>query len=127
MSKAEVERQLAARAKQHFEESQAQTHRFMQVLCEYEVYTRTFQLDLAEAAILWAVASLVGNDRRGECKANFVAFIDMMYCATEDAEKTYSKSKRDEMFDAAQTVQETPNPRCRRSSSRIHSATEPFR
>lgn len=72
--------------------SDKQLHRLFQVLHEYFFYTPDFQLDLAEAAIRWGFAALASHDRRAECKSCFYACADMMYVATDEAEKTLSES-----------------------------------
>ena len=102
----EVGQKIAGQINRGLETSQNQRHRLTQVLDEFVLYTRDFQLDLAEAAIVWAMAALASNKRRDECKSNLHAIADIMYVSTSDAEKTLSTSDRQQIVVAATAVQQ---------------------
>jgi len=69
--KTDAVRELAARVNRSIETSDTQLHRASRVLNEYVCYTHDFQLDLADAAIVWAFSALASHARRSECKSNF--------------------------------------------------------
>src|SRR5690606_32289339 len=98
-------RQMAGQLNRRLETSETQVHRLTEVLNEYFFYTRNFQLDLAEAAIIWAIVALASHERRDECESNLHAICDIMYTSTEDAEKTLSDSNRQQIMVAATAVQ----------------------
>ncbi len=94
MMETEVGKRLAGQVNRGLEASDTRTHRLNQVLKEYLLFERNGQLDLAEAAIVWAMASLAMHPRRSECESNLHAFSDIMYTSTDDAEHTQSESER---------------------------------
>lgn len=108
--KTDAGRQIADRVNRHRETSETQLHRLTQVLNEYPFYTRNFQLNLADAAIVWAMAALASHERRDECKSNLHAISDIMYASTEDAERTLSESERQQVVIAATAVHEHLTP-----------------
>jgi hypothetical protein len=91
-------------------ESQQRLDRTTAVLNEIILYERYMQLDLAEAAILLAIATLADVTDRDACETNFHAIVDMMFASTEPAEKTLDKAAREALYaDAAKKqTQELP-------------------
>jgi hypothetical protein len=102
--KTEVGRELAGRLNRNLETSDTQLHRLTQVLDEYIFYIRDLQLDLADAAIVYAFSGLASHGRRDECKSNLHALADLMYVATEDAINTLTESDRQQIAVAAAAV-----------------------
>lgn len=102
----EAMRGLAGRINRNLDTSDTQLHRLTQVLNEYFFYTRDFQLDLAEAAIIWAIASLASHERRAECESNLHALSDIMYVSTDDAGNTLNESEKTQIVVAATAVWE---------------------
>lgn len=91
-------------------ESRQRLDRIKAVLDEIIFYERHMQLDLAESAILLAIASLANVDDRDACEVNLHATVDMMFASTEPAEKSLDESARKAIYaDASRTqMQELP-------------------
>lgn len=104
--KTEAGREMADRLNRTLETTETQHHRLMQVLNEYFLYTDVYQRDLAEAAAMWAFATLAVDERRDECQSYFYAYVDWMYTITEDAKKTLNDSQREQIAVAADAVQQ---------------------
>ncbi|MCH2200217.1 MAG: hypothetical protein MK081_15705 [Flavobacteriales bacterium] len=67
---------------------------------------RDIQLDLAEEAICMTFSRLASHERRKEVKDYMHALVDVMYTSTDDAQKTHSKSEREQISVAAYAVRE---------------------
>ncbi|MBL4883908.1 MAG: hypothetical protein JKY95_05160 [Planctomycetaceae bacterium] len=106
----EAGRKLAGRINRNVETSDTQLDRLSQVLNEYYFYLHDFQLNLTDAAIVWAYAALASHDRRKECESNLHAPSDIMYTSTADGEKTLSESDRQQLVVAATAVQQHLEP-----------------
>lgn len=109
--KTEAGKKIAGDVNRSLETSETQQHRLKQVLDEFLFYTRDFQLDLAEAAIIWQLAAIASHGRRNECKSNLYAICDLMYVSTRDAEQSLSESERQQIVVAATAVQQYLVPR----------------
>lgn len=104
-------RQLAEQANRQAASSEVQLNRLIEVLKEYSLYVPDLQLDLAEAAIVWGMASLAFHENRDECNAMVHAIADVMYVSTEVAANTLSESSRRQITVAAVAVQKDLIPR----------------
>ncbi len=108
--KTEAVREAVGRLNRRLETSETQSYRLAHVLHGFFLCTRENQLALAEAAIIWAVAALASHERRDECQSFLHAISDIMYAATEDAEKTLTESDRLLIFVAATELRQHLHP-----------------
>ncbi|GDY10226.1 hypothetical protein LBMAG52_37140 [Planctomycetia bacterium] len=99
-------RDLYARHNVRVAKLEIERHRFQQVVKEFCFFTESTQFDLADRAVLWALAALLPHDRREECKAVFYAKIDLMYAETDDAHKLLTESEKQQLIVAATAAQD---------------------
>lgn len=92
-----VGREIAARVNRAIEVSDQNAHRFLKVVNDYILYVDNAQIDLAETAIIWALAALAQHERRSECETHFYTFVDAMYAQTDDAQRNFTESQREKM------------------------------
>lgn len=89
---------------------ETKSRRRMHVLRDLPCYKQNYQLDLTEAATIWAFASLALFDAREDCEAYFDAFVDIMYASTKDAESLLSESQRSQLMRNAGEVIKNKTP-----------------
>ena len=81
-----------------------QRHRLRQVLHELYFYEDNARCELGEQAIAVALIGLARTTRREECEALFYSSVDILYCSTDDAEKTFTESEREQIYAAATVI-----------------------
>jgi hypothetical protein len=105
--KTPIGREIAERIRVGTEIVEKNANRWLQVIREYFLYTRSSQLDLADAAILLAFSALAKSVPNNECNRNFEAYIDMMYVHTDDARMTLTESERENILAEAASTRES--------------------
>ncbi len=75
-------------------DSPSQIDRFNAVLGDFDEFVDEYQRDLAEQAIIWALAKLAGHERADDIAGSyFLAMVDIMYSATTQAQRIYSQDE----------------------------------
>lgn len=99
-------REAAAQIARAIETSDTRTHRLSQVIVDFAFFPRQGQLALAEAAIMWAFASMARHPQGADAESPFYSLVDAAYVFTQDAANTMNETARNQISVAAIAVQD---------------------